>query len=163
MTCWGLNMKICTKCKQELNLELFSKNKVSKDGYSWHCKKCLAANRREYRDKNKDKANKYAKEYRRKHPEKYRSSQMKSLYGINLEQYNKMFEKQKGLCAICGLPETHKNMHGVKGISLDHNHHSKKVRGLLCNNCNLGIGQLKVDTFGALNLQKAIKYLKLYE
>lgn len=156
-------MKQCTKCKQKLDFDFFGKNKISKDGYTWWCRKCLAAQRREWRNNNKDKAKKYAKEYRRKNPEKYRNSQMKSVFGITLEDYNKMFKKQKGLCKICGLPETHKNMHGVKGLSIDHNHHSKKIRGLLCNNCNLGIGQLKVDAFGILNLQKAIEYLSFYE
>lgn len=158
-----LAMKKCTKCNQTLNFENFGKSKVSKDGYTWHCKKCLAKFRRDWRSQHREEAREYAKQYRQKHPEKYRSSQMKSVYGITIEQYNKMFEEQKGLCAICGLPESHKNMHGLKGLSIDHNHNTDKVRGLLCNNCNLAIGQLKVDSFGVLNLQKAIEYLRLYE
>jgi len=162
-------MRQCTKCKKEFpeNSEHFKPNKKYRNGLTTWCIICIrqhnTKNKRDIRNRDEEskaKARQYAKEYRKKNKELYRSSQMKSIYGITLEEYNKMFEKQKGLCAICGLPETHKNMHGLKGLSIDHNHASKKVRGLLCNNCNLAIGQLKVDTFGTLNLQRAIEYLK---
>ncbi len=165
-------MRRCTKCGQKFpeTSEYFRPDKRYKNGLTTWCRVCLRAantkNKREHRnssEKNKVAARKYQKKYREANPDKYRSSQMKSVYGITLEQYNKMFENQKGLCAICGLPETHKNMYGLKGLSIDHNHNTNKVRGLLCNNCNLAIGQLKVDSFGILNLQKATEYLRLYE
>ena len=165
-------MRRCTKCNQEFpeTSEYFRKAKHYKNGLCSWCKSChrnyqakYKRNSRNKDEESKEKARKYAREYRKKNKDLYRSSQMKTMFGITLEDYNKMFEEQKGLCAICGLPESHKNMYGLKGLSIDHNHHSGKVRGLLCNNCNLAIGQLKVDKFGTLNLEMAIRYLKLYE
>jgi hypothetical protein len=60
-----------------------------------------------------------------------------------------MLSDQKGLCRVCGLTMTKPN--------IDHNHETKKIRGLLCNNCNRGIGHLK-DSIS--NLLAAIAYLK---
>lgn len=58
-------------------------------------------------------------------------------YGLSQSQYENMLEQQHGLCAICG---------GVcasgKLLAIDHDHVTNKVRGLLCNLCNLGIGLL---------------------
>lgn len=80
-------------------------------------------------------------------------------YGLTIEDYNVLVEKQNGLCAICGLPE--KTIRGGKllPIAIDHNHRSGEIRGLLCQSCNRAIGLLKADTFGTLNLIKAIGYL----
>jgi len=69
-------------------------------------------------------------------------------------------KKQKNLCAICGLPETDYQQYGVKNLAIDHNHRTKKVRGLLCSKCNRALGLLNVDNLGILNLQMAIKYLQ---
>ena len=170
--CMSDFMRRCTKCNQEFpeTLEYFKKDKRYKNGLTSWCRNCLkdynTLHKRNGRNKNeesKEKARKYAREYRRKNKDLYRSSRMKSAFGITLEDYNKMFGEQRGLCAICGLPESHKNMYGLKGLSIDHNHNTGKVRGLLCNNCNLAVGQLRVDKFGILNLEMAIKYLKLHK
>lgn len=55
-------------------------------------------------------------------------------YGITPEQWDDLFAKQNGCCAICGVRPT-------KRLHVDHNHHTGAVRGLLCNNCNLGLGK----------------------
>lgn len=69
-------------------------------------------------------------------------------YGITLEDFNVLYEKQNGCCAICDnvLSKPH----------LDHDHKSGKVRGLLCKPCNQGLGFLQ-DSVEVLN--KAIQYL----
>ena len=74
-------------------------------------------------------------------------------YGITLEEYNKMFAHQNGCCLICDQHQTVLN----KGLSVDHCHTTGKVRGLLCNNCNLmlGFAKDKIDT-----LSNSIRYLK---
>lgn len=148
----------CRKCGKTKLLSKFrkfrSKNKV---GIRYTCSKCQD-------DKyNKTEAHrKSVIKYRNsKHGKrKARDSTLKRKFGISLEDYNKIFEEQNGLCAICGLPE--KTIIGDKTIILgvDHNHLTKKVRGLLCSDCNTSIGKLKVDEFGILNLQMTIKYLK---
>lgn len=78
-----------------------------------------------------------------------RRHKLKNLYNLTTEQYEAMFEQQKGLCAICPLP--------LKGKgNIDHCHETGKVRGLLCKECNQGLGYFK-DNVGVL--QKAINYL----
>jgi hypothetical protein len=77
------------------------------------------------------------------------------VYGITLEQYDEMFTKQNGVCAICGKPETGKNQHGVVRLSVDHNHSTGEVRGLLCTRCNKHLGIIENVDF----VQKAQEYL----
>jgi len=57
-------------------------------------------------------------------------------YGITIEQYNEMFNKQNGKCAACNKHQSEL----VKALVVDHCHISKKVRGLLCPGCNLALG-----------------------
>ena len=66
-----------------------------------------------------------------------------------------MLEKQNGVCAICNKEEKSKN----KNLFVDHDHQTGKVRSLLCNNCNSGLGQFNDN----LNLlESAVLYLKKY-
>jgi len=73
-------------------------------------------------------------------------------YGITMADYNQMYINQQGRCAICN---THQ-IYLKKALAIDHDHNTGKVRGLLCSNCNLGIGNLK-DSIKSL--KNAIKYL----
>jgi len=81
------------------------------------------------------------------------SKQMRRSYGITLEEYDVMYEQQKGVCAICSLPQTGR----AERLCVDHNHETGKVRGLLCSHCNRGIGLLK-DDYRILN--RAASYLR---
>lgn len=63
-----------------------------------------------------------------------------SKYAISLEDYQKILDKQKGVCAICKLPPE-----GDTPLFVDHCHKSTKVRGLLHNRCNLALGMLHDD------------------
>ena len=77
-------------------------------------------------------------------------------YGMTPEQYDELIEKQGGRCAVCGTA------HPVKGSSnrgwhVDHDHVTGKVRGLLCNSCNRGIGLLQDNPE---LLEKAAAYLR---
>lgn len=59
-------------------------------------------------------------------------------YNITPEEYGTMFQAQGGRCAICGqTPE--------RTLHIDHDHHTNKVRGLLCMRCNTAIGLLFHD------------------
>jgi len=77
------------------------------------------------------------------------------------EVYKELFEKQGNVCAICGNPETRKapNSKGKKisNLSIDHNHKTGEVRGLLCHRCNAGLGQFRENVEFLL---KAVEYLK---
>ena len=63
---------------------------------------------------------------------KKRDSYLQRTYGITLAQYNPLFEKQKGCCAICGKSKAAEG----KNLSVDHDHKRLVVRGLLCSYCN---------------------------
>ena len=71
-----------------------------------------------------------------------------------------MLEGQNGVCAICSLRETRKLRGKITALSVDHNHRTKKIRGLLCHKCNLALGFLSVDKHGDKLLQSAINYVK---
>jgi len=86
-----------------------------------------------------------------------RASKLKIKYGITLEDFDKVFEQQGGVCAICGKPETFLHQTGVVcRLAVDHNHKTGKIRGLLCRVCNQGLGSFKDNSE---NLSNAIKYL----
>jgi hypothetical protein len=64
-------------------------------------------------------------------------------YGISADEYDMRFAEQGGVCAICRQPET--QLGGRRGttrlsLAVDHDHASGRVRGLLCRNCNRGLG-----------------------
>jgi len=92
---------------------------------------------------------------------KIRAGKLKSKYGMTLDEYDKLFEAQNGVCAICGKPEIWKHQGGaVCRLAVDHSHKSGKVRGLLCHHCNLLLGNAK-DSIQIL--KSATKYLKKKE
>jgi len=74
--------------------------------------------------------------------------QRKYLYGLTQEEYNKLQQDQNGLCAICITRPAN---------VVDHCHSTNKVRGLLCRQCNLGIGHLGDSTD---TVAKALAYLE---
>ena len=97
------------------------------------------------------------REWRRSNPDKARNSDLKKLYGITLDEYNALLEKQSGVCAICRQSETMQIKGKTVKLAVDHCHGSGTVRGLLCTACNRAIGLLKHDKE---ILQAAIHYLK---
>ena len=122
-----------------------------------------AENQRRYRARYPEKikvANKvYRKEnqakikvYNEMNQEKYRSYELKRKYNLTIEEYNELFVNQCGKCAICGKHQTKLKM----SLAVDHCHETGKIRGLLCSNCNRGIGLLNNDIE---NLKCAIIYL----
>jgi hypothetical protein len=74
-------------------------------------------------------------------------------FGMSLEDYEKLFNEQNGRCAICG---TTKLTGDSRALSVDHNHTTGKIRGLLCSRCNRGLGYFKDNV---MSLLSAIRYL----
>ena len=75
-------------------------------------------------------------------PTDIRDRHLKHRYGISLKHYNELLAKQGGVCAICRQPPSASNTrsHWGNKLCVDHCHDSEKVRGLLCNDCNLAVG-----------------------
>lgn len=76
---------------------------------------------------------------------------MKKTYGISQAQYIRLKEKQGNRCGICGKVYRRKN------YRVDHDHKTGKVRGLLCDKCNKGLGWFGDSVSG---IKKAYDYLK---
>ena len=133
---------------------------------------------REYRTKNKEKVQAHQRAYylrnkdlvkrranesrlrlRKKDPHYNRKKNLKREYGITPEEYQRLYDRQAGLCAICRKPERTRENHsgGIRPLAVDHDHQTKKVRGLLCGRCNWALGHFGDDI---LCLQAAIEYLE---
>ena len=85
-----------------------------------------------------------------------RNANLKLYYGITSADYDRMLTEQNGRCAICGTDQPIGNR---KYFSVDHNHETGKVRGLLCNPCNKALGLLQDS---ATVIRKAADYLDLH-
>lgn len=110
----------------------------------------------EFDHKSKDGRAAYLREYRRKTPEAQKARALRDSFDLHLSEYKKMLEAQNGVCAICEKPETHKRNGKLKALAVDHCHKTGAIRGLLCFDCNTGIGKLKEDP---KIFQSAIRYL----
>lgn len=105
------------------------------------CRPCLKLNK-PLRDKTP--AERYARR------EKW--IRIQKVYGLTKEQFETLLEVQKG-CAICGTTKP-----GGKGdFHVDHDHVTDRVRGLLCQKCNMGLGSFCEDV---VLLERAVRYLK---
>ena len=135
--------KICTKCKEDKPLVEFNKRSASKDKLTSRCTDCL---------------NTKAIQVRSKQPDDQRGYNLKQRFNITIDDYNHIFLKQRGICAICTKPESSLDKNGkIKWLCVDHNHATQEIRGLLCSSCNTGIGLLGDSE---VVLKNAIKYLE---
>lgn len=100
----------------------------------------------------------YQKAYRQATPHIGKGHSLRASFGISFEEYNKMLQSQDGKCAICKQPETQLRQGKLKALSVDHDHKSGAIRGLLCSDCNTGIGKLKEN--GKI-FQSAMRYLSI--
>lgn len=146
-------MKQCTKCKDLKSLNEFGKDKTTKSGLCYQCKKCKG----KYGRTHKIEMAGYKKKYRRSEKGKLKGREqgLRSKFGITLKQYDEMFEQQNGVCLICGSAGE-----CYRRLAVDHNHKTGKIRALLCSNCNNMIGLAKENV---IILQSAINYLKSFE
>ncbi len=130
-------MKTCTKCNKRKLLTEFYKDAQKSSGFRPDCKSCV---------------NLKSKAWSRANPEKRRSIMRKYIYGISEKEYQKLFKQQKGVCKICKRRDSRR-------LGVDHSHKTGKIRGLLCQKCNAGLGMF-LDS--VRTLKSAIKYLGGY-
>ena len=153
----------CSKCGKKFPAikEFFYADRQKKTGLRPSCKNCDNIVQSAYAHTKRGvavhkKANvKYGKTTKGQYADW--KANIKKLYGITPEEYTLMSQKQRGLCLICGKPETMCWKGKRKILCIDHNHDTGKIRGLLCNRCNKAIGLLEDDV---KLLRKAIKYLE---
>ena len=135
--------KKCSRCGEVKVLDDYHNRTASPDGKKPACIVCV---------------NTKAMKVRSDSPDKTRARNLKARFDMSIEQYNVIFLKQKGKCAICHKAESSRDTNGKsKWLSVDHNHDTGAVRGLLCNACNTGIGKLGDSIHILLN---AVQYLK---
>lgn len=121
-------MKKCLNCEEEKELSEFTPKKGSPMGVESNCKNCRAI------------------------------KMVNKRYNLKENERDILLQKQNGVCAICKNIESVKHQHGkTRHLSIDHDHNSGKIRGLLCGACNNGLGRFK-DNIELL--ENAIKYLK---
>lgn len=145
-------MKICTNCKKSYDSNNFYKQKSLKDGLTTQCKLCFSIRSKEYRNRKPE----ILQNWRIKNKEKFREYntfyKLQNKFNLSKEDYHKMLEKQNYVCKIC------KNIQ-IKSkavLCVDHDHKTGKIRGLLCDLCNKGLGFFKDDC----NLLKnAVEYI----
>ena len=138
--------KTCYVCGETKELTLgFSKNKQRKDGYDNRCKTCRTRIETERMANLSDEQREaYRATWRKKNfRNKYRK------YGLTFEEYEAMYKEVTGICRLC---KTHHEF-----LVVDHDHDTGRVRGLLCNHCNLGLGHFRDSIH---SLQSAIDYLR---
>ncbi len=155
--------KHCLACGEEKMPPLFYDSKSARDGKRPICITCWKHKHYRMPEKNKafrakhldrirsedreriksiearQKKKEYDLTWRGRDKERRRDVLLKRNYGITLEQYNSMFEKQGGACFICKKPQSELK----KTLAVDHCHRSGKVRSLLCAPCNKGLGCFK--------------------
>jgi hypothetical protein len=142
-------MKTCSGCG---GLGPFYTNKTSKDGYTSRCRECIKSKSKEYWNRNSVSRKSQQKEYRKKFPDVVRGKRLRE-YGISLDTYNFILKSQNGGCSICGGPSGYPS----GSFAVDHDHLTGLVRGLLCRNCNAGIGLFDDNPE---NIDKASAYLR---
>ena len=144
--------KHCPRCETVKPLSEFYKSKSTTHGYQVYCKTCCAVHHDGWRRKNLAKTREASRKWREENPDLAKDHKRKSVYGLSLGEYEALLHKQNGRCAICSSPTAG----GRGGFHVDHCHNTKRIRGLLCHRCNLGIGQLNHDPSV---LEAAIRYL----
>lgn len=149
---WNKDGKKCSRCKEVKPITEFHKSTLRYDGLDNRCKKCSYELHDDWRRNNLDKVAagqraKYAKD-----PERFKDYEKKRNYGMSSGDFASMLIKQNNKCAICCSSDP-----GGKGaFHVDHCHASGIIRGLLCHNCNVGLGHFKSNPEF---LQQAVRYL----
>lgn len=148
----------CTKCKEFKAREEFSTSTENNLGLFPHCKRCVSAHVKEWREKNYDRDKAKHAEYRERNRERIRAVQkaryaapgtpkyfehIRGTYGLTKDQYVAMLEAQQHCCVTCHCQFREREARGKETPHVDHDHVTGKVRGLLCGHCNIALGGAK--------------------
>ncbi len=141
-----MQTKKCNKCGVDLLLECFQPDKKKSFGVHGTCKKCHSIYAKKRRDENQ--LNPILREQER---QRSRDKMFRHRYGLTTDDYNQRVISQGNLCGVCTkAPKTSRH------LVVDHCHETGKIRGLLCDGCNVAIAILDNKEL----LVKALAYLK---
>lgn len=138
--------RVCKVCNQTKPFTEFKPDPTCANGYRHICLVCFRKQQSE-----RYHGIKHDPECRARIVASRRKWDLKSKYAITEQEYDALLTAQGGACLLCG------NQNGSKRLAVDHCHNTSKVRGLLCTNCNVGIGMFRHDPE---LLEKAKNYLK---
>lgn len=130
------SFKRCAKCGVIKLRSQFPRTRANKDGLYSYCKACSTARTRADYQANieKRRAASRRNSARQHRNGNARRARLKYLYGITPEEHDRMIAEANGRCQVCG------GSNGGASLDVDHCHATGKVRGLLCHNCNLALG-----------------------
>jgi hypothetical protein len=157
-------MKQCKVCQKDLPIEKFGMSyHVLKDGVKkgYYDSTCMVCRRTKHLE-NPEKRHIHRKgssNWYKNNPNKVKEQRLRK-YGLSLDEYNKLRKEQNYSCAVCGKHETEvvqgRALTTDHALHVDHCHETKKVRGLLCTNCNTLLGKCHDNS---QILKKAVDYL----
>lgn len=149
----------CSHCKQSLPVDQFWVNQKTQKR-SKTCRSCENKQRRERRLINLEHEREMGRKWMQGRTEKSKEERLRK-FGLTLEQYKLILTSQKGLCALCGKPETESPGKVLRSLAVDHQPPElTQVRALLCSKCNKGLGAF--DENPEL-FRKAASYLEYWQ
>lgn len=134
-------LKRCSRCHIFLPFIDYRRHSTASDGLRPECRDCRNRDEKPRRLANTEKI-----------ALAMRKTNLKHKFGMTLAEYEKRYKEQDGCCLLCGRNRTEFN----KSLAVDHNHKTREIRGLLCHDCNTGLGKFQDS---AELLQKAAQYL----
>ncbi len=138
--------KACKTCRETKDASEFSAHSGHSTGLQPRCRDCIRKYDRD-RWNNNPAVRKWAKNY-----------QLTKKYGIDLELFEFILQEQGNCCRICKRKESEVPFNNGQPWQVDHNHSTNKFRGIICTECNLGLGKFKDN---AATLISAATYLSL--
>jgi hypothetical protein len=136
-------MPSCNKCRTVKPPSEFYRSKA-KRGHQAMCKTCWDERSREYRRLHWGSCYATRQRWRERNRARAaaltRKSALKNRYGITPDEYDLLFARQHGKCAICSIAPSRGRL-----LCVDHCHATAAVRALLCDKCNRGIGAFRDD------------------
>lgn len=154
-------MKVCRFCSTGKDISEFYTHPNGHQGRDSKCKVCKRLYQKKYResnhlsvkvankkwaDANPSKMREIRRREKAKSKDREHASHIKRKYGLSRSEYDSMLASQGGKCAANGCLETAHNGR----LSVDHDHSTGAVRGLLCNGCNTALGRVS-DSIEKLN------------
>ncbi len=150
--------KACTRCGREWPLEDYFNHPRGRFGKQSQCRECYKDKSRRHYQQNKLERVAASKRWREANPEKWaetkRRSKVKIKFGMEWGDYLTLLSERGEVCWICGATDPGR---GRKSMCVDHDHGTGMVRGLLCFDCNDGIGRFRDDPE---LLRSAVRFLE---